>query len=92
MQEDAIPSIHAPNVDLAMTLIVEIEVSTEDDTFRVLARPNIEQMVELHFHWKKKITDKDKIFNSSLNISFMKYYGWTWLEFLRAKKDAGYST
>lgn len=63
---------------------------TEDDTFRVLARPNIHQMVELHFAWKRKITDGGKDFNSMWNIPFMKHYGWTWMEFLRAKKDAGY--
>ena len=63
---------------------------TEDETFRILARPNIDRMVELHFIWKRKITDEGMAFNSSWNISFMKHHGWTWTEFLRAKKDAGY--
>ncbi len=72
------------------SLSVAIPEYTEDDTFRILARPNIDKMVELHWEWKMKITDEGKPFNSSWNIPFMKYHGWTWMEFLRAKKDAGY--
>lgn len=62
-------------------------MNTEDDTFRILARPNIDKMSELHFDWKRKITDEGKPFNNMWNIEFMKYHGWTWTEFLRAKKD-----
>jgi len=63
---------------------------TEDDTFRILARPDIHEMVRLHWAWVKSITDEGKKFNSSWNITFMKSHGWTWLEFLRTKKSAGY--
>lgn len=66
---------------------------TEDDTFRILARPNLDQMVELHaefvYGWRKK---HEGIYPTILNISFMRQHGWTWPEFLRAKKAAGYGT
>lgn len=68
-----------------------VEEYTEDDTFRVLARPNIHEMVELHITWKRSITDEGKTFNSMWNISFMKYHGWGWIEYLIAKKAAGYA-
>ncbi len=64
---------------------------TEDDTFRILARPNIHKMVEMHNTWKIKVGKEHNVFNSMWNVSFMKYHGWTWVEFLREKKNAGYS-
>jgi hypothetical protein len=66
-------------------------IYTEDDTFRILARPNIDKMVDLHFAWRKKIISEGNLFNSSWNIPFMKYHGWTWTEFLIAKRNAGYT-
>lgn len=64
---------------------------TEEDTFRVLARPDVHVMFNLHREWKRKLAEDGTDFNSMWNISFMKYHGWTWVEFLRAKNDAGYS-
>lgn len=63
---------------------------TEDDTFRVLARPNIEKMVELHPEWVSERRSADGIYDQRHNIAFARYYGWTWIEFLKAKKEAGY--
>lgn len=71
-------------------IIMSENVYTEDDTFRILARPNIHEMFELHIVWKRKFTDEGITFNSMWNIGFMKHYGWGWEEFLRAKKEAGY--
>lgn len=58
-------------------IVMSEKVYTEDDTFRILARPNIDKMVELHVMWKRKITDEGLTFNSSRNISFMKHHGWS---------------
>jgi hypothetical protein len=63
---------------------------TEDDTFRVLARPKLEQMMELHAAWKRKIHEDGAEFNTTWNIAFMKHHGWTWVEYLTAKHHAGY--
>jgi hypothetical protein len=54
---------------------------TEEDTFRVLARPSLEEMRDIHAAWWSNLPNKD----SSLRISFMKSYGWTWLEFMRER-------
>jgi hypothetical protein len=66
---------------------------TEDDTFRVLARPDIHTMVKLHQQYKVNCRrgQPDQPYPSTKNISFCKYYGWDWVEFLIAKKEAGYS-
>lgn len=66
---------------------------TEDDTFRVLARPDIHKMVVLHQDWQngEKHKSANGSYSSLKNIEFAKYYGWTWIEFLKAKKIAGYT-
>jgi hypothetical protein len=69
----------------------ELAGKTEDDTFRILARPSIHEMVELHRKWKIKHSRKDGSYNTVHNLSFVKHYGWTWFEYLRAKKEAGYT-
>ena len=65
---------------------------TEDDTFRVLARPDIHKMVVIYrnnrLNWEKK---NDTTYPSTQNIVICKHYGWGWIEFLVAKKNAGYS-
>jgi len=65
---------------------------TEDDTFRILSRPSIHQMVSLHVEWKKKHQRRDGTYNSTHNLRFAKHYGWGWIEYLRAKKEAGYTS
>ncbi len=60
---------------------------TEDDTCRVLARPDIHEMVRLYNDYKKS---RNVEYSSLDNIRFAKYYGWGWLEFLTAKNAAGY--
>lgn len=62
---------------------------TEDDTFRILARPDIHKMYNLHKEWVQKHR-KNGIYDQQKNITFAKYYGWTWFEYLKAKKAAGY--
>lgn len=81
-------STPAPNVDIDMTSTV----GTEDDTFRILSRPSIHEMVVLHRDWKRKFTDEGKEFNTMWNISFMRSYGWDWTEFLIEKNKRGYPT
>lgn len=53
---------------------------TEDDTFRRLARPNFFEMNTIFRDWS--ITHHNKIDR----ISFMKSYGWTWLEYLTTRR------
>jgi hypothetical protein len=64
---------------------------TEDDTFRVLARPNIHEMARMYAAWKKS-EQAMGTFNTLKNIGFMKYYGWRWSDFLRERSAAGYPT
>lgn len=66
--------------------------STEDDTFRILARPNIDKMVVLHREWVAEHRKSNGTYDQQQNIQFAKYYGWTWITFLKAKKEAGYSS
>ena len=63
---------------------------TEDDTFRILARPDIHKMVILHREWIQKERDRKGVYDSRKNITFCKHNGWQWIEFLREKKSAGY--
>jgi hypothetical protein len=59
---------------------------TEDDTFRVLARPGFDEMFRIHAAWWRNENSN----NRSLRITFMKSHGWTWLEFvLELKKRKG---
>ena len=59
---------------------------TEDDTFRVLARPGIHEMYALYISWWRSLPDK----NTMLRVSFCKSYDWTWFEFFTEAKRAGY--
>lgn len=74
----------------------ETFLGTEDDTFRILSRPSIHKMVVLHKEWvKKKSTRYNGVYhqyNSMLNLEFAKYYGWGWVEYLKAKKESGYNS
>lgn len=63
----------------------------EDDTFRVLARPDIEKMVELHREWVSARRSVNGVYDQQNNIKFAKYYGWTWIEYLKARREAGYT-
>lgn len=62
---------------------------TEDDTFRILARPDIHAMVTLHRQWILAHR-KNHRYDQQHNIKFAKHYGWTWIEFIKARKEAGY--
>ncbi len=62
-------------------------MGTEDDTFRILARPDIHAMVKLHIEWKRY---SRRPYNARLNIDFVKYYGWGWREFLDERRLHGY--
>lgn len=66
-------------------------IYTEDDTFRVLARPDIHEMYRLLSIHSRKWTDEGKLYPTPENIRFCKYYGWGWIEYLRAKRQAGLS-
>lgn len=85
-QVGVITSIPVPDVDTNMTSTV----GTEDDTFRILARPDIDKMVILHQECILEHRDASGTYDQQKNIVFSKYYGWTWIEFLKAKKEAGY--
>jgi hypothetical protein len=63
---------------------------TEDDTFRVLARPDIHKMVILHREWVQLHRGEDGTYDQQKNIKFARHYGWTWIEYLRARKEEGY--
>lgn len=64
--------------------------STEDDTFRILARPDVHKMHQLHQDWKSMHTDSTGKYDQQKNVVFARYYGWTWIEYLTARKEAGY--
>lgn len=64
-------------------------MKTEDDTFRVLSRPNIHEMIYLHQQWRNTFANNS--FDSRWNINFLEKHGWDWVEFLKAKKAAGYT-
>lgn len=62
---------------------------TEEDTVRILCRPDIHRMVELYqIHKIERYSVED--YSSLNNIKFAKKHGWNWLQFLREKKKAGY--
>lgn len=55
---------------------------TEDDLFRVLARPKFEEMVQIYRVWWHAVIEKD----TTKRVAFMKKYGWTWFEFIHECK------
>lgn len=61
------------------------DLGTEDDTFRILARPPFEKMADLHRAWKEewKRTHPNDLYPTTLNVEFARHYGWTWLEYQR---------
>jgi hypothetical protein len=59
---------------------------TEDDTFRILARPPFDRMREIHRLWK---TQGHRV--SYENVAFMRRHGWTWLEYVNERSDRGYA-
>jgi hypothetical protein len=60
---------------------------TEDDTFRMLARPGIHEMVDLYVKWERV-----HVVECSLErLAWSKHYGWQWGELVRAAKRAGYN-
>jgi len=61
---------------------------TEDDLFRVLARPKLPEMISLYGAWWNSLIVKDP----TKRIPFMKKYGWTWYEFIHECKRAGIPT
>jgi hypothetical protein len=83
----AITFIPAPSADINSTSTAV----TEDDTFRILARPDIHKMVILHTEWSQKQRALKDPFDTRKNIEFVKHHGWGWIEFLNAKKEKGYS-
>ena len=66
----------------------DVPLTDEERCFRILARPSLSEMHEKHVTWIRSFTDQGKTYNSMLNIPFMKKHGWTWVEFLYAKKAA----
>lgn len=72
MQEDATISIPAPNVDLAMTLTAE----TEEDTFRILSRASVPEMLR---HYEDWIIDGNGTMEGLDEMCAR--YGWTWPDF-----------
>ncbi len=61
---------------------------TLDDTFRILARPKLDEMVDIYKEEKRKIRGASCSLD---NITICKKYGWRWEEFLRDVKNAGLS-
>jgi hypothetical protein len=60
---------------------------TEDDTFRILARPDIHEMVRLHAEYTKQWhANNSGTYPTTENIRFAKHYGWNWVEFLDVKR------
>lgn len=59
----------------------------EDDTFRILSRPDIHEMVKIYTEFKK---DHVGVYDTRWNIELVRKYKWDWIEFLVAKKAAGY--
>ena len=61
---------------------------TEDDTFERLRRPTIHEMVAMYHQWMFDNYPGTK--DTRKNIVFAKTHNWDWLEYLIAKKEAGY--
>lgn len=57
------------------------EANSQDDLFRVLARPNFDEIRRMLSEHRAQYRSKHGNYPSTENVSFMKYYGWTWLEF-----------
>lgn len=76
-----------PTYDLPPSTGTDVRSLTDEERcFRILARPPINEMIEIHAKWQKSITDNGMPFNSIRNIGFMIEHGWTWIEFVYARK------
>jgi len=62
------------------TYLPEIK-NTEDDTFRILARPNFDEMTRLF-----KLDSNMKPY---ARLAFAEKYGWTWGEYTRVCRSKG---
>lgn len=62
--------------------------ASEEDTFNRLRRPSLAEMENLY--QERKRTYVYVVQSSFENIDFAKKHGWDWLEFLKARKNAGY--
>ena len=60
----------------------------EDDTFRILSRPSIYEMVGLYKQFKLG----RGVYDTRMNIVFVNKYGWDWVEFLTAAKAESINT
>lgn len=60
---------------------------TEDDTFRILAKPCIHKMTAL---WVNETVLKKRRGRNLDLAAFCQKHGWDWSEFLKAKHEAGY--
>ena len=63
------------------------ETNSQDDLFRILARPSFDEIREMHAEHKWKYREKHGEYPSTENIAFMKHHGWTWFEFLREQHN-----
>ena len=68
------------------THLPPIVEKTEDDTFRILARPDFSKIREMYFGSNFQGTGR-----CLERIAFMKEYGWTWREFTQECDRRGMS-
>lgn len=61
---------------------------TEDDTFNRLCRPSVHEMVSMYQQWH--MDNYPGMRDTRTNLEFARVHNWDWLEFLIAKKAAGY--
>lgn len=75
------------------SLFVAIPNYTEDDTFRILSRPSIQEMVRLYNDTRDDKNRKtyNLEFVTMLNIKFINEHNWDWIEFLIAAQKANLS-
>jgi len=63
------------------------ECMDEDDTFRILSRPSVHEMVMIDGRRPQRLRP---LYSSLDNIVWAAEYGWSWGEYQRARKAAGY--
>lgn len=62
---------------------------TEEDTFNRLRRPSIHEMVSMYDKWMFDNYPENR--DTRKNLEFARVHNWDWLEYLLAKKAAGYT-
>lgn len=67
-------------------------LTNEDDVFRILSKPDIHRMVVLHRKWVSDNQGAEGKYDQRKNIDFAVRYGWDWIEYLIARKIAGYAS